>query len=99
VTDRKSVSYIENGPAHLANSSVSQSTHRSIVFVAFVIHKKFELCLPKNTSDISPARAGELTYTMYELEKYLPDSTIAQRSILVMTDEQQQLYLAITAET
>ena len=73
--------------------------HLSIAFVAYAIYKELEWCLAKSGTSISPARAGELTHTMYELEYYLPDSKIAQRLILAMTDEQQQVYGAVITET
>jgi len=69
--------------------------HLCIAFVAYAIYKELEHLLEEKGIDMSAARAAELTHTMYELEYFLPDSKVARKQILSMTDEQKLLYQAV----
>ncbi|MEK7109659.1 MAG: IS1634 family transposase [Patescibacteria group bacterium] len=66
--------------------------HVCIAFVAYTIYKELERLLHRHGVPMSPARAAELTHTMYELEYTLPGSSEKKRQLLKMDEEQQLLY-------
>jgi transposase len=73
--------------------------HLCIAFVAYAIYKELEHLLGEGGVDMSAARAAELTHTMYELEYYLPDSKVAQKQILSITNEQKLLYQTVVGNS
>ena len=66
--------------------------HICIAFTAYTLYKELERRLKTNGVEISPARAGELTHTMYQLTYTLPNSNHSKHFILKMDSEQQLLY-------
>ncbi|MEK7287496.1 MAG: transposase [Elusimicrobiota bacterium] len=66
--------------------------HVCIAFAAYTIYKELERLLRQHRVLMSPARAAELTHTMYELEYTLPGSSEKKRQLLKMDDEQRLLY-------
>lgn len=69
--------------------------HLCIAFAAYAVYKELEWQLNKKHVDMSPARAAELTQTMYELQYTLPDSNEIKKHILNMDEEQTTLYNAV----
>ena len=69
--------------------------HVCIAFAAYTIYKELEFVLKQRGVAMSPARAAELTQTMYELEYTLPGSAEIKRQLLKMTPDQQRLYDAV----
>lgn len=66
--------------------------HVCIAFAAYTIYKELERLLKARGVPMSPARAAELTHTIYELEYTLPGSGEAKRQLLKMNDEERLLY-------
>jgi len=66
--------------------------HVLVAFVAYTIYKELERRLAAAGLPISPARAAELTQTMYELTFRLPNTPDDRRQLLAMAPEQSQLY-------
>lgn len=66
--------------------------HVLVAFVAYTIYKELEHRLAAAGLPISPARAAELTQTMYELTFRLPNTPDDRRQLLAMDPEQSQLY-------
>jgi transposase len=66
--------------------------HVLVAFVAYAIYKELERRLALAGLSMSPARAAELTQTMYELTFRLPNSPDDRRQLLAMDPEQGQLY-------
>lgn len=66
--------------------------HVLVAFVAYTIYKELEHRLAAAGLPISPARAAELTQTMYELTFRLPNTPDDRRQLLAMDTEQSQLY-------
>jgi hypothetical protein len=66
--------------------------HVLVAFVAYTIYKELERRLAAAGLPISPARAAELTQTMYELTFRLPNTPDDRRQLLAMGPEQSQLY-------
>ena len=66
--------------------------HVLVAFVAYAIYKELERRLTAAGLPISPARAAELTQTMYELTFRLPNTPDDRRQLLAMDPEQSQLY-------
>ena len=66
--------------------------HVCIAFAAYTIYKELERLLRQHRFFISPARAVELTHTMYELEYVLSGSNEIKRQLLKMDKEQHLLY-------
>lgn len=69
--------------------------HVCIAFTAYTIYKELECLLKRQGLPMSPARAAELTQTMYELEYTLPGSAEIKRQLLQMDPEQRSLYQTI----
>lgn len=68
------------------------AAHICIAFVAYTIYKELERLLKKESIEMSPKRAAELTHNMYEIEFTLPKSKKKEKIILKMDEEQQELY-------
>jgi len=66
--------------------------HVLVAFVAYTIYKELERRLAAAGLPISPARAAELTQTMYELTFRLPNAPEDRRQLLTMEPEQSQIY-------
>ena len=66
--------------------------HVLVAFVAYTIYKELERRLTQANSPISPARAIELTQTMYEMSFRLPSDPKEHRLLLQMDEEQRQIY-------
>jgi len=66
--------------------------HVLVAFVAYTIYKELERRLTAAGLSISPARAAELTQTMYELTYRLPNTPEDRRRLLTMDPDQQRLY-------
>ena len=66
--------------------------HVLVAFVAYTIYQELERRLAAAALPISPARAAELTQTMYELTFRLPNTPDDRRQLLAMDPEQSQLY-------
>jgi hypothetical protein len=66
--------------------------HICIAFAAYTIYKELEQLLSLHQSTITPARAAELTHTMYELEYILPGFADKKRQLFKMDSQQQLLY-------
>ena len=65
--------------------------HICICFTAYTILLELERILKTAKSDITVHRAQELTKTMYAISYVSPKSSLSQRVILGMSDEQQAL--------
>lgn len=66
--------------------------HICICFTAYTILLELERILKAAKSEITVHRAQELTKTMYAISYVSPKSSLSQRVILGMSDEQQALY-------
>ena len=66
--------------------------HLTISFVAYAIWKELERLLNQNGVAMSPARAAELTHTMYALHYSLPQSKQSESRMFAMDNEQKVLY-------
>ena len=66
--------------------------HLTIAFVAYAIWKELERLLNQNGVAMSPARAAELTHTMYALHYSLPQSKQSESRMFAMDNEQKVLY-------
>lgn len=69
--------------------------HICIAFVAYAIYKELERLLHISQISLTPARAAELTHTIYALEYKEPASFTKKTILLKMDDEQQKLYNAV----
>lgn len=65
--------------------------HICIAFTAYTIYKELERLLKLHKTSLTPARASELTHTMYALEYVEPGSFIRKHVLLKMDYFQQQL--------
>jgi hypothetical protein len=66
--------------------------HVLVAFVAYTIYKELERLLVEADIPISPARAIELTQTMYEMSFTLPDDPQCRSILLKMDEQQRQVY-------
>jgi hypothetical protein len=69
--------------------------HVCIAFTAYTVFKDLEFILKQKKLSMSPARAAELTQTMYELIYTMPGSHDTKRQLLQLDPEQHMLYNAI----
>lgn len=65
--------------------------HITIAFTAYSIYKELERTLQKYKSNLSVARAADLTHTIYQLKVTLPESKMTKSVLLNMDDQQKQL--------
>ena len=73
--------------------------HICICFTAYTILLELERILKAAKSDITVHRAQELTKTMYAISYISPKSSLSQRVILGMSDEQRALCDLIKGDT
>ena len=66
--------------------------HVLTAFVAYTVYKELERRLGAAGQPMSPARAIELTQTMYEMTFTLPDDPQSKKILLKLDSEQQLLY-------
>lgn len=69
--------------------------HVCIAFTAYTVYKELEILLKQKKLAMTPARAAELTQTMYELTYTPPGSVDIKRRLLKMDSEQKALYETI----
>lgn len=65
--------------------------HLCIAFVAYAVYKELERQLNTKKISLSPARAIELTKTIYELSFSLPDSGKTQKRLLPLSEFQKSI--------
>ena len=66
--------------------------HICICFTAYTIMLELERLLKASKSDITLARAQQITRSMYQLTYTLPQSGYTKTKLLRMDEEQQELY-------
>ena len=70
--------------------------HICICFTAYTIMLELERLLKASESDITLARAQQITRSMYQLTYVLPQSGYTKTTLLRMDEEQQELYDIVT---
>ena len=70
--------------------------HICICFTVYTIMLELERLLKAKKSDITLARAQEITKNMYQLTYTLPQSGLTKTALLKMDDEQRELYDIVT---
>jgi len=73
--------------------------HICICFTAYTILLELERILKAAKSEITVHRAHELTKAMYAISYVSPKSSLSQRVILGMSDEQQALCSLVKDDT